>query len=126
MQKLKLKTLSVRVDNFICGGSLVIRSKENGRITNAQLEAVRRVIVKKTNKKVKVVISIVPKKTVTKKPIGIRMGKGKGAIVNTVFDVKKGNFLFEIIGSVTTELKNILKKASLKLPVQTTLTTRVY
>jgi len=126
MQKLKLKTLSVRVDNFKCGGSLVIRSKENGRVTNAQLEAVRRVIVKKTNKKVKIIISIVPQKTVTQKPIGIRMGKGKGAILNTVYDVKKGNFLFEIIGSVTTELKYVLKKASLKLPIQTTVITRVY
>lgn len=126
LQKNKPTRNSVRLDFFRCGGVTGLQSLEHGRITKYQLEAMRRVIVKHTNKKVKIILLIKPNKSVTWKPIGIRMGKGKGAIKDTIYDVKPGELVVEIASVLTNDLSIVLEKAAQKLPVKTAVIGRFF
>lgn len=126
LQKNKPRTNHVKLDTFRCGGVVGLQSQENGRLTRYQLEATRRVIVKHTNRKVRISLLITPNKSVTWKPIGIRMGKGKGAIKDTIYDIKPGELILEITGVENLDLPYILKKAGAKLPVKTFVVQRFF
>lgn len=71
---------------------------ENGRISARCLEAARRVVAKKMKKKSKIWFTVFPDKSVTAKPIEVRMGKGKGAHDHWVCLVRKGRIVIEIDG----------------------------
>ena len=100
-------------------GEFGLKSTELGRITARQIEAARRAITRHIKRGGKVVIRIFPDKPVTKKPLEVRQGKGKGNVEYWVSLVQPGRVLFEI-GGVSEELANeALARGAAKLPVKT-------
>jgi len=100
-------------------GEYGLKSKDNGRITARQIEAARRAITRHVKRGGKLYIPIFPDKPITKKPLEVRQGKGKGNVEYWVAEVKMGRVLFEIEG-VTEELaREAFARAASKLPVGT-------
>ena len=86
----------------------------------SQMEAFRRVLVRRTRKFGRVFIRTFPYKPISGKPTKTRMGKGKGSVQFWVCPVKPGQILFEVAGAIPADaLKELLKKASKKLPMRT-------
>ncbi len=92
---------------------------EFGLITVKQLEAANKIIKKIIKKKGNLLIKIFPDVPITKKPIEIRMGKGKGNVAYWAACVKPGKIIFEIQGASLTLAQTALLKGSLKLPLRT-------
>lgn len=100
-------------------GEFGLKSTKNGRITSRQIEAARRAITRHVKRGGKLYISIFPDKPISKKPLEVRQGKGKGNVEYYVAEVKPGSVLFEIEG-VTEELaREAFDRAAAKLPVGT-------
>src|SRR3990167_923386 len=100
-------------------GEYGLKSTKNGRITARQIEAARRAITRHVKRGGKLYISIFRDKPISKKPLEVRQGKGKGNVEYYVAQVKPGTVLFEIEG-VTEELaREAFDRASAKLPVGT-------
>lgn len=76
----------------------VIISKGYGKLTKEELEAARRVIRSKSNKRGRLLLRVQPSLFLTKKPAQVRMGKGKGRISSYVAFVRPGKILFELQG----------------------------
>jgi len=111
--KLEFKT------NKLKFGTIGLKAVESGIINSKQIEAARIAINRKIKKKGKIWIKIFPDLPITSKPIGIRMGKGKGGFSHWGSRVKAGTVLFEICGL---NQKNLLESLSLggsKLPIKT-------
>lgn len=105
-------------------GEFGIRALENARISARQIESTRIVISKHLKKGGKMWIRIFPDKPITKKPIEVRQGKGKGDIEFWAANVNPGKIIFEISG-LTKELSlKVLKLASYKLPIKTSIITK--
>ena len=85
-------------------------------ITNRQIEAARIAMTRYMKRGGKVWIKIFPEKPVTQKPMGVRMGKGKGSLEYWVAVVKPGRVLFEISGVPEDVAKEALRLATHKLP----------
>ena len=100
-------------------GDYGLRSLSLGEISARQIEAARKKITYATKREGKYWIKIFPHKPLTQKPLGVKMGSGKGAIEQYVALVKPGFILFEI-GGVSEEIaKSAFAKASAKLSVKT-------
>lgn len=102
-------------------GEFGIKTLTNGRISARQLEASRIVISKHLKKGGKMWLRVFPDKPITKKPIEVRQGKGKGDVEFWAAVVTPGKILFEISGLSEEIAKKALKLASYKLPVRTSL-----
>jgi len=100
-------------------GSFGLKSLESKWITEQQIEAARRIILKYLKKGGKLWIRIFPQKPITSKGVEFSMGGGKGDVVGYVVPVKKGRVLFEIGGVDEETAKEALRKAAAKLPVKT-------
>ncbi len=100
-------------------GGYGLRAIENGILTKKQIEAARRTITRYLKKVSKLWIRSRVNVSVTAKSLGLRMGKGKGAITQKVRKVYKGEILFEVSCFKTSLVKLVFKKASKKLPIQT-------
>ena len=100
-------------------GSYGLRAVESKWITNRQIEAARIAMTRYMKRGGKVWIKIFPHKSYTSKPIGVRMGSGKGAPEGWVAPVKKGKILFEIDGVPEEVAREAFRLASHKLPVKT-------
>lgn len=95
-----------------------LKIMENTLISSVVLEAARRSITKKLKRMGKLRINGFPFVPITKKSLGVRMGKGVGSISSWVFPVKKGRILFEL-NNVSLEMaKSAFKSAAFKLPVK--------
>jgi len=106
-------------NNCLNFGVVGLKSLESGFINSRQLESAKRVIVRKLQKKGKLWLRICPNHPITLKPIGSRMGKGKGEIAYWGVKVKGGNVLFELCGvSLSTAFAALIVGGS-KLPVKT-------
>jgi len=106
-------------------GEFGLKAKGYARVTARQIEAARRAINRYIKRGGKVWIRIFPDKPITKKPIEVRMGKGKGSVEYWVALVQPGRVLFELEG-VTAELaKEAFRLAAAKLPIQTEFVERV-
>ena len=117
LKKGKLKNFSYNnVLNFGCFG---LKSMESGIISFNQLESARKILTKKTNRKIKVWKKISKNTVITKKSTGSRMGKGVGKFVCLKFKIKKDSIIFEIMGVNKKKLVNALKLCRYKLPVKT-------
>jgi large subunit ribosomal protein L16 len=92
---------------------------ESKWITEQQLEAVRKVILKYLKKGGKFWLRIFPQKPITSKGVEFSMGGGKGDVVGYVAPVKAGRILFEIDGIDEETAKEALRKAASKLPIKT-------
>ena len=105
--------------NKISFGSFGIKSLEQGRITNRQIEAARIAMTRYMKREGNVWIRIFPDKPITSKPQEVRMGKGKGALDHWVALVKPGRVMFELDGVPMEVAKEALRLAAQKLPVLT-------
>lgn len=102
--------------NKISYGEFGLVAEEPCWITSNQIEAARVAMTRFTKRGGKVWIKIFPHKPVSKKPIGTRMGSGKGALEYWVAVVKPGRVLFEIGGVSEDQAREALRLASYKLP----------
>ncbi len=100
-------------------GKYALKVLKETRLTARQMEATRRIIVRKMKRLGYLWIRVFPDTPVTAKPTENRMGKGKGAVSFWVARVKKGQILYEISGISLENAKKVLKAGSNKLPVQT-------
>ncbi len=100
-------------------GSFGLKSMENGRITNRQIEAARIAMTRYMQRQGKVWIRIFPDKPITSKPLEVRMGKGKGNLDHYVASIKAGRIMFELDGVPREVAHEALRLAAQKLPVLT-------
>lgn len=105
-------------------GSFGLKALTQARMTSNQIEAARKVLTRATAKTGKLWIRIFPDRPVTAKPAEVGMGKGKGDPKRYVFEVRPGRVLFELDGVAEPIAREHLRKASMKLPVKTTIVVR--
>ena len=105
-------------------GEYGLMAKEGAWITSNQIEAARVAMTRYMKRGGKVFINIFPHMPLTKKSIGTRMGKGKGAVETWVAVVKEGKILFEISGVDEATAREALRLASHKLPITTKFVTK--
>lgn len=106
--------------NTVSFGEFGLKAITRGRINSRQIEAARRAMTRHIKRGGKVWIRIFPDKPVSKKPLEVRQGKGKGSVDHWVAEIKPGTILFEMEG-VTRELAHeAFALAAAKLPVLTT------
>merc|ERR1712086_541330 len=117
-QKGRMKGLSQR-GNQLSNGMFGIKSLDSKFITSRQIEAARIAATRYMKREGQLWIKIFPDKPITKKPLEVRMGKGKGAPEYFVSVVKPGRILFEIGGVPMDVAKEALRLAAQKLPVKT-------
>ena len=98
-------------------GEFGLQATEGGWISDKQIEAARVCMSRYTRRGDKVWIRIFPQLCKTKRPIGLRMGSGKGSPDNWVAVVKEGRVMFEIGGIDEAMARKALSLASYKLPV---------
>jgi len=110
--------------NTVQFGDFGLQAVEGGWVTDRQIEATRRVIVRFLRRGGKMWIRIFPDHPVTKKPAETRMGSGKGAPDHWVAVVRPGRMLFEIGGIKNDQAKEALHKATYKLPLGTKIAAR--
>ena len=104
--------------NRVSFGDFGMKSLDLGRITSRQIEAARRTITRHIKRGGKLFIRIFPDKPISKKPLEVRQGKGKGNVEYWVALVQPGRMMFELSG-VTEELaREAFKLAAAKLPVK--------
>ena len=104
--------------NVVNEGEYGLQTLEAGLITANQIESARVALTRYIKRGGKVWIKIFPDKPVTTKPIGTRMGKGKGAPEYWVAPVKPGRVMFEIAGVSEEVAREALRLAAQKLPVK--------
>jgi large subunit ribosomal protein L16 len=100
-------------------GSVGLKSMEPGRLTAKQMQAVRQVVNKKIKKIGRLKINVFPFTPISKKPVEVRMGKGKGNVDHWVFKVKAGVSLYEIETSYTSIAVRALELGQRRLPFKT-------
>lgn len=105
--------------NKVCFGEFGLKAVTRGRITARQIESARRAMTRYIKRGGKIWIRIFPDKPITKKAIGVRMGKGKGNVEYWVSEIKPGTVLYEMEGVPIEVAKEALRLASYKLPVKT-------
>jgi large subunit ribosomal protein L16 len=99
-------------------GNYCIVAEEPSWITSRQIESSRRAISRAIKRGGKTYINIYPNKPITKKPLEVRMGSGKGSVEFWVASVRPGRILFELDGVSSEVAMNALKLASQKLPLK--------
>ena len=122
-QKGRNRGLALR-GSTIAFGSFALKTVQNGRITNRQIEAARIALTRYMQRQGKVWIRIFPDKPITSKPLEVRMGKGKGNLDHYVASIKAGRIMFEIDGVPSKVAHEALRLAAQKLPVLTRTITR--
>jgi large subunit ribosomal protein L16 len=118
MQKGRMKGLSQR-GHRLSNGMFGVKALDSVFVTSRQIEAARIAATRYMKREGQLWIKIFPDKPITKKPLEVRMGKGKGALDHYVAVVKPGRILFEISGVPIDVAKEALRLASQKLPVKT-------
>ena len=110
--------------NKVTYGEVGIQALEPGWITANQIEAARIAMTRRIKRGGKVWIKIFPDKPITSKPLGTRMGKGKGAPEFWVAVVKPGKVMFELGGVPEETAREALRLAANKLPLRTKFVTK--
>lgn len=105
--------------NKVSFGEYGLKSLELGRITARQIEAARRAMSRHIKRGGKVWIRIFPDKPISKKPLEVRQGSGKGNVEYWVALVQPGRVMFEIEGVTEDLAREALGLAAAKLPVKT-------
>lgn len=107
------------VGNKVSFGEFGLKAVGRGRITSRQIEAARRTITRKVKRGAKIWIRIFPDKPITKKPLEVRQGKGKGNVEYWVALVQPGRMIYEIEGVPEELAREAFELAAAKLPVKT-------
>ena len=105
-------------------GTIALKATERGRMTARQIEAARRTITRRVKRGGKIWIRVFPDKPITKKPLEVRMGKGKGSVEYWVCQIKPGRVLYEIEGVSEELAREAFALAAAKLPFKTTVVNR--
>jgi large subunit ribosomal protein L16 len=105
-------------------GEYGLKATTRGRITARQIEAGRRALTRHVKRGAKIWIRIFPDKPITKKPLEVRQGKGKGNVEYWVAQIKPGTMLYEMEGVDEELAREAFRLAAAKLPVRTTFATR--
>ena len=105
--------------NQLSYGTFGIKSLDSNFLTARQIEAARIAATRFMKREGSIWIMIFPDKPITKKPLEVRMGKGKGAPEYFVAVVRQGRILFEVAGVSQVIAKEALRLAAQKLPVKT-------
>src|SRR5262247_4071908 len=111
--------------NSLTFGEFGLKAMEPERVTARQIEAARRAMTRHMKRAGRVWIRIFPDVPVSKKPIEVRMGKGKGAPELWVCRIKPGRVLFEIDGVSVQVAREALDLAAAKLPIKTRFIERI-
>jgi len=104
---------------ILSNGMYGIKSLDSNFLTSRQIEAARIAATRFMKREGQLWIKIFPDKPITKKPLEVRMGKGKGAVEYWAAVVKPGRILFEVGGVPLDVAKEALRLAAQKLPVKT-------
>lgn len=105
-------------------GEFGLKALDRGRITARQIEAARRTISRHVKRGGKIWIRIFPDKPISKKPLEVRMGSGKGSVEYWIAQVKPGTMLYELEGVSEELAREAFRLAAAKLPIKTTFTHR--
>ena len=100
-------------------GEYALKSTARGRITARQIEAARRAMTRHVKRGGKIWIRVFPDKPITKKPLEVRMGKGKGAVEYWVCQIRPGKVLYEMEGVSEEIAREAFELAARKLPLKT-------
>ena len=122
-QKGRNRGLALR-GNSVDFGEFGLKATTRGFITARQIEAARRAITRHVKRGGKLWIRVFPDKPITKKPLEVRQGKGKGNVEYWVAPIKPGRVLYEIQGVSEDVAREAFRLAGAKLSVQTTFVSR--
>jgi large subunit ribosomal protein L16 len=111
--------------NSLAFGQFGLKALEPERVTARQLEAARRALTRHMKRAGRVWIRVYPDVPVSKKPLEVRMGSGKGAPEFWITRVKPGRIIFEIDGVSVALAKEALDLAAAKLPIKTRFVERI-
>ena len=110
--------------NKVSFGEYGLKALDTGRITARQIEAARRAMTRYVKRGGKIWIRIFPDVPITKKPVEVRMGKGKGNVEYWVSKIQPGRMLYEMEGVSEDVARKAFKLAAAKLPVRTAFVVR--
>ena len=105
-------------------GEYGLKATSHGMLTARQIEAGRRTVTRYVKRGGKLWIRIFPDKPITKKPIEVRMGSGKGNVEYWVAPIQPGRVLYEVEGIPEETAREAFRLAAAKLSVRTTFVTR--
>ena len=105
-------------------GQYGLKAADRGRLTARQIEAARRAMTRYVKRGGKIWIRIFPDKPITKKPLEVRQGKGKGNVEYWVCQIQPGRVLYEIEGVSEKIAREAFRLAAAKLPIATTFVIR--
>ncbi|MEJ2480304.1 MAG: 50S ribosomal protein L16 [Acidihalobacter sp.] len=112
------------VGNAVSFGEYGLKALDRGRITARQIEAARRAMTRHIKRGGKIWIRVFPDVPVTKKPLEVRQGKGKGNVEYWVAKIQPGKVLYEMEGVSEEIAREAFRLAAAKLPIKTTVVTR--
>ena len=110
--------------NKVNFGEFGLKAVERGRLTARQIEAARRAMTRHVKRGGKIWIRVFPDKPITKKPLEVRQGKGKGPVECWVSQIKPGSMLYEMDGVTEADARKAFALASAKLPFKTSFEVR--
>jgi large subunit ribosomal protein L16 len=110
--------------NKVSFGEFGLKAAARGRITARQIEAARRAMTRHVKRGGKIWIRIFPDVPVTKKPLEVRQGKGKGNVEYWVARIQPGKMLYEMEGVDEATARKAFKLAAAKLPIKTIFVSR--
>ena len=110
--------------NGVAFGEYGLKTLERGDLTAREIEAARRAMTRFVKRGGNIWIRIFPDKPITKKPLEVRQGKGKGNVEYWVAQVQPGKMLYEIAGVTEEVAREAFTLASAKLSVKTSFTKR--
>ena len=112
------------VGNKVSFGEYGLKATTHGHLTARQIEAARRCVTRFVKRGGKLWIRVFPDKPITKKPIEVRMGAGKGNVEYWVAPIQPGRMLYEIEGIPEETAREAFRLAAAKLSVKTTFVVR--
>jgi large subunit ribosomal protein L16 len=109
--------------NRLAFGTYGLKAIELGRIDSRQIEAGRVALSRTMKRTGKIWIRVFPDKPLTAKPVGVRMGKGKGSVEKWVMNIQPGRIIYEITGVDDATAMKALRLAAAKMPFKTKIIT---
>jgi len=113
-----------QVGNRVSFGEYGLKATTRGFVTARQIESARRAITRYVKRGGKLWIRVFPDKPISKKPVEVRMGKGKGNVEYWVAPIQPGRVMYEIQGVTEEQAREAFRLASAKLAVRTTFVKR--
>ncbi|MEM9102713.1 MAG: 50S ribosomal protein L16 [Pseudomonadota bacterium] len=120
----KMRNRGISTASKVSFGEFGLKATGRGRITARQIEAARRAMTRAVKRTGKIYIRIFPDKPITKKPLEVRMGKGKGGVEYWVAQIQPGRMLYEMEGVSEELAREAFSLAAAKLPIKTTFVIR--